>query len=114
MRTFTFADGKSNKFWNIELKGASFTIQFGKAGTSGQTQVKEFPNEAAALKAQDKLIAEKLAKGYRETTTAGAAAALSAPTPGPSKGPLTDPVLTALLETCWETPDGDAPKLVLA
>jgi HEAT repeat protein/predicted DNA-binding WGR domain protein len=75
MRTFTCTDGKSSKFWNIELNRRSFTVRFGKAGTSGQAQVKEFPNESAALKAHDKLVAEKLAKGNRETTPVAPASA---------------------------------------
>ena len=89
MRTFTCADGKSNKFWNIELKERSFTVQFGKAGTTGQTQVKEFANEAAALKAHDKLVAEKLAKGYRETTAVAPASAARATKPTRAAAPGT-------------------------
>src|SRR4051794_40635856 len=72
MRTFTFTDEKSNKFWNIDLKGKSFTVQFGRIGTAGQTQTKDFPDEARARKEHDKLVAEKLAKGYEETTPAAA------------------------------------------
>ncbi len=68
MRTFVFTDGKSNKFWNIDLQGTSFTVTFGKLGTNGQTQTKEFPDEQAARKALDKLVADKLGKGYVETT----------------------------------------------
>jgi uncharacterized protein (TIGR02996 family) len=74
MRTFVSQDEKSNKFWNIELKGKSFTIQFGRVGTAGQTQVKDFPDEAKAKKEHDKLVAEKTGKGYVETTPGGAAA----------------------------------------
>jgi uncharacterized protein (TIGR02996 family) len=77
MRTFVYTDEKSNKFWNIELEGASFNVTFGKVGTKGQTQTKEFDDEEAAHKAHDKLVAEKLAKGYVETT----AAPTAAPTP---------------------------------
>jgi predicted DNA-binding WGR domain protein len=67
MRTFEFKDGKSNKFWNIELSGQSFTVTFGKIGSAGQSQVKKFRTEAAACVASDKLVAEKLRKGYLET-----------------------------------------------
>jgi predicted DNA-binding WGR domain protein len=35
-----YQDEKSNKFWRIETDGASFTVTFGKIGTSGQTQAK--------------------------------------------------------------------------
>jgi uncharacterized protein (TIGR02996 family) len=77
MRTFEFHDGKSGKFWNIELQGHKFTVTFGKLGAKGQTQTKEFADAAAAQKAHDKLVKEKLAKGYVETTatpSAGGAA----------------------------------------
>ena len=80
MRTFTFQEGASNKFWKIELKGNEFTVKFGKAGTAGQTQVKSFADAAAALKEHDKLLAEKVKRGYVETTTA----ITSAPAPTPA------------------------------
>jgi predicted DNA-binding WGR domain protein len=75
MRTFTLTDDKSNKFWNIELQGNKFTVQFGKIGTNGQTQVKEFADEAAAKKEYDKLVTEKTKKGYVETSSSAAASA---------------------------------------
>jgi uncharacterized protein (TIGR02996 family) len=68
MRTFTFSDVKSHKFWNIELQGNSFTVTYGRQGTTGQTQTKKFDSAAAAQKEHDKLIKEKLSKGYVETT----------------------------------------------
>lgn len=74
MRTFVFTDAKSNKFWNIDLQGSRFTVQFGKVGTKGQTQVKDFPDARQARKAHDKLVAEKLGKGYVETGAAAPAA----------------------------------------
>jgi uncharacterized protein (TIGR02996 family) len=70
MRTFTYTDEKSHKFWNIDLRGASFTVAWGRIGTAGQSQTKKFKDEAAARKEHDKLVAEKLRKGYRETTPA--------------------------------------------
>src|SRR4051812_28068951 len=74
MRTFEYSDGKSSKFWNIQLQGQSFTVTFGRIGSKGQTQIKQFPSEDRARAAHDKLIAEKLAKGYRETPPAPASA----------------------------------------
>lgn len=76
MRTFVFTDDKSNKFWNIALQGTSFTVTFGKVGTKGQTQTKDFPDEEKAWKAHDKLVAEKVGKGYVETTPKPAASPL--------------------------------------
>ncbi len=68
MRTFQFSDAKSHKFWHIEVSGDSFTATYGKVGTAGQTQTKSFPSAEKAQAEADKLIREKLKKGYVETT----------------------------------------------
>jgi uncharacterized protein (TIGR02996 family) len=70
MRTFEYSDARSHKFWNIEVQASTFTVHFGKVGTAGQKSTKNFGDEAAAQAAADKLIREKLGKGYRETTVA--------------------------------------------
>jgi len=82
MRTFEFSDGKSNKFWNIELSGTSFTVTYGRIGTAGQTQTKEFPSADKAKIAHDKLVAEKVGKGYVEKTAGPAGTAAAAPASG--------------------------------
>jgi uncharacterized protein (TIGR02996 family) len=74
MRTFEYSDAKSHKFWNIELQGKSFTVSYGRQGTVGQSQTKEFADEEKAQKEHDKLVREKLAKGYVETTPGAAPA----------------------------------------
>ena len=61
---FEYSDGGSNKFWDIERAGATLTIKFGKIGAAGQTQLKTFGSDAEAIKAHDKLVAEKTKKGY--------------------------------------------------
>ncbi|MDI7225151.1 WGR domain-containing protein [Leptospira santarosai] len=65
----TFKDDKSDKFWSIETSGNSFTVTYGKTGTVGQTQTKSFDNEEKCLKEAEKLLAEKLKKGYVEEDT---------------------------------------------
>src|SRR5438034_1238714 len=70
MRTFEFSEGTSNKFWNVTLSGSTFTVTFGRIGTAGQTQLKPCADEAAAVAERDRLAAEKVKKGYRETTPA--------------------------------------------
>jgi uncharacterized protein (TIGR02996 family) len=77
MRTFMYSDASSHKFWNIDLTGPSFTVHYGRIGSAGQTQVKTFADEEKARKEHDKLVAEKLRKGYQETTPAAAAAPVS-------------------------------------
>ncbi|EMO24877.1 WGR domain protein [Leptospira interrogans serovar Bataviae str. HAI135] len=59
----TFKDGSSDKFWNIEVSGNSFTVTYGKTGTSGTSQTKTFDNEEKCLKEAQKLLSEKLKKG---------------------------------------------------
>jgi predicted DNA-binding WGR domain protein len=79
-RELVFQEGGSNKFWNIELSGSSFTVTFGRVGTAGQQQTKEFANDEAAKKACDKLIAEKLKKGYTDAAgTSDGVAVVAAP-----------------------------------
>ena len=48
MRRFEFSEGSSNKFWEIDLSGASFRVRWGRIGTEGQTQTKDFTSPAKA------------------------------------------------------------------
>lgn len=66
-RRFKFSKGSSNKFWEISTSGTDVTVCFGRIGTQGQSQTKSFPDDAAASKHAEKLISQKLAKGYKET-----------------------------------------------
>lgn len=77
-REFQLVEGTSKKFWAIELNGKSHTVNFGRIGTAGQTQTKDFTSEADAKTAYDKLIAEKVKKGYTEVSAAAAAPAAPA------------------------------------
>jgi predicted DNA-binding WGR domain protein len=74
-REFQFVEGSSRKFWAIELNGSSFTLNWGRIGTSGQTQTKEFASDAEAGKQYEKLVAEKVKKGYSEVGGGGNGAA---------------------------------------
>ena len=65
-RELVFSDGSSDKFWNIELDGSSHTVNYGRRGTSGQTKTKEFSDEEEAQKSFDKLVEQKLKKGYTD------------------------------------------------
>jgi predicted DNA-binding WGR domain protein len=94
-REFQFTEGRSRKFWAIEVDGPRFTVRFGRLGTAGQAQTKEFGSDAEALKAADKLIAEKTKKGYAE---AGAAAPPVAPAKAAAPAPPPAPAGAATLE----------------
>jgi len=64
VRRFELSEGRSHKFWEISALGTEVTVRFGRIGTEGQTQVKSFPDATAAGKHVDKLIGEKVKKGY--------------------------------------------------
>jgi predicted DNA-binding WGR domain protein len=72
-RRFEFVGSTSAKFWSIRLDGKDVIVCFGRIGSAGQNQTKTFPSEAKADEHAAKLIAEKLAKGYREVGPASAA-----------------------------------------
>jgi len=65
-RRFEFVGGSSQKFWEISVSGSSFTVRFGRIGTAGQSQTKNFANEDKAKREAENLIAEKIKKGYAE------------------------------------------------
>lgn len=69
--SFINQEGTSNKFWNIEVIGKKFTVTYGKIGTKGTSSEKKFSSEAECLKEAEKLIAEKLKKGYKEVKEGG-------------------------------------------
>jgi predicted DNA-binding WGR domain protein len=119
-REFQFQEGSSDKFWAIDLEGKNFTVQFGRTGTAGQTQTKDFSSEADAEKACEKLIAEKVKKGYHEVGVRESAATKVTPTASADKsldlkkvkivgGPLilaTDKEVDALEEKLGSFPQG--------
>ena len=70
-RRFEFEEGTSSKFWEIALEGESFTVRYGRIGTDGQSQTKDFDSEEKAEKEYNKLIQEKQKKGYKEVGGAG-------------------------------------------
>jgi predicted DNA-binding WGR domain protein len=83
-RRFEFTEGSSSKFWAVERSARTVTVTFGRIGSSGQEKAKSFPTEEKATHEEEKLIAEKLGKGYREVT-GGAKAKPPAKAPAPAK-----------------------------
>jgi len=65
-RYFEFIGGTSRKFWEITLDGSAFTVRFGRIGTAGQTQSRTLADGPKAKREVEKLIGEKLKKGYVE------------------------------------------------
>jgi predicted DNA-binding WGR domain protein len=63
----TFEQGSSRKFWQASCRGRELSVSYGRTGTNGQTILKQFDTPERALKEMDKLVNEKLRKGYVET-----------------------------------------------
>jgi predicted DNA-binding WGR domain protein len=59
-----FEEGTSSKFWRARVEGKTLYVNYGRIGTTGQTQVKDFPDSGSANKEYAKLVAEKRRKGY--------------------------------------------------
>ncbi|HZL71041.1 MAG TPA: WGR domain-containing protein, partial [Planctomycetota bacterium] len=68
VRKFEFVEGSSSKFWEIAVDGARTTVRFGRIGTAGQALTKEFGSPADAARDAERLVREKVAKGYKEKT----------------------------------------------
>jgi predicted DNA-binding WGR domain protein len=63
---YEFSEGTSNKFWEIKLEGSAFQTKYGRIGTPGAVTLKEFDSPDKAKKEYDKLVAEKVKKGYQK------------------------------------------------
>ena len=59
-----FEEGTSSKFWRARVEGKTLYVNYGKIGSAGQTQVKDFGDSGSAQKEYDKLVREKRKKGY--------------------------------------------------
>ena len=85
-------------------------MTYGRIGTAGQTQTKDFADDAAAQKSYDKLVAEKLKKGYTDTASGTAASAGSAAT---KKGDTTS-AANAAKKTDGKTATADSSEVIPA
>jgi predicted DNA-binding WGR domain protein len=66
-----FEEGNSSKFWRARVEGKTLYVNYGKIGSNGQTQVKDFPTAAAATTEYEKLVREKRKKGYADAGGGG-------------------------------------------
>ena len=106
-----FEEGTSSKFWRARVEGKTLYVNYGKIGSNGQTQVKDFGSPDLAEKEYGKLVAEKRKKGYVDQGGGGGTgepdgddeADVSgaddeddeAPPPPPKKAPALAPVAAA-------------------
>ncbi|MDQ0065212.1 DUF4240 domain-containing protein [Chryseobacterium lathyri] len=65
-RNFINQKELSDKFWNIDYSGKIQKISFGKTGTKGRETVKEYADGKECTQESEKLIAQKIKKGYTE------------------------------------------------
>ena len=63
-----YTDMGSNKFWESAIEDVKLIIRFGKIGTKGQVNIKTFSSQELAKKEREKVVKEKLNKGYRSIT----------------------------------------------
>jgi predicted DNA-binding WGR domain protein len=70
-RYLEFHDEKSSKFWEATVQQTRYTAHYGRIGTIGQKQIKDFATPELAKQEAEKMIREKLAKGYKEAEKKG-------------------------------------------
>ena len=78
-----YTDERSNKFWRARTDGSTMYVNYGRVGTDGQTQVKEFGDASAAMAALEKQAKSKRKKGYQDQDggdAGGAAEEVATPT----------------------------------
>ncbi|WP_214105043.1 WGR and DUF4132 domain-containing protein [Acrocarpospora catenulata] len=122
-RLLTYVGGGSAKFWEVRQNGTELNIRYGRLGAAGQTQVRSFDSADAAAAAADKLVAEKLRKGYTEDE------AVAAPVTSPAEIDSAEDEDRLTMPTAWlralhprrggvkvaaRRPDAGAPKKLAA
>ena len=63
---FEMISDSSKKFWEITHSGVEHSVRFGRIGTNGQEKTKSFDSIEAAQRDVDRLIREKVRKGYEK------------------------------------------------
>lgn len=76
--SLALVEGGSKKFWRARVEGGTLYVNYGRIGTTGQTQVKELGTDAKARAELDKVAGSKRRKGYADTGDAVASAAAPA------------------------------------
>ena len=59
-----YVEGKSSKFWQIEVRGYSHTVTYGRIGTDGREVTKTFASPQSAMQDAKSLVDSKIKKGY--------------------------------------------------
>lgn len=61
-----YVNNENPKFWKIMIKGSTYSITQGKAGTVGKTAVRKFSSRKECLRQADKLIYRRMTNDYIE------------------------------------------------
>jgi predicted DNA-binding WGR domain protein len=77
---YEFIKGTSSKFWEIVLGGKAVTTIYGRIGSAGVSTTKLFASKGDAQVGYDKLVREKVGKGYKLVATGGAKVPVPKPT----------------------------------
>jgi predicted DNA-binding WGR domain protein/DNA polymerase III delta prime subunit len=64
--TFYSSEGSSRKFWEVAVRLNKMVVRYGRLGSKGQILLKTFNDNAKANSEKEKLIREKLSKGYHK------------------------------------------------
>jgi len=82
VRRFELIQGNQAKFWEVARRGATLTVASGKIGGTPQTRTKQLLDYMAAEQEFDRLIRDKLRRGYVEVQAA------TVPAPPPAERAL--------------------------
>lgn len=66
-KAFIYQNADSHKFWRINYSDCQLVVNYGKFGTAGKYELKEFDTPEQCAKQAEKLISSKIKKGYQET-----------------------------------------------
>lgn len=80
-----YTDDRSNKFWRGRVEGSTVHVNYGRVGTDGQTQTKDFSSAAEAESNLEKQALGKRKKGYADQGSAPAAPAAEVVAPTEAK-----------------------------
>ena len=83
-----YQDEKSQKFWEVSVRGKAVTVRFGKVGAGGQTKTKEFDSNVRAKADAEKQAAAKKKKGYQQASANQSTPSLKAPSKSKKKSPV--------------------------
>jgi len=62
---YEFVGDNSKKFWEVDVRGKTLLVRFGRIGTNGQQTQKKFTSKTEATTDKDRLVKEKVGKGYK-------------------------------------------------